>query len=135
MDITDALLKDDHTTMLVYADWLEDEGHSEEAEAWRWIGCQGLTPFKDGSAGLRDVEFSHDWWNDNNRSEASQIPKQLFNLLVGGYKSNDNSSVFSNFHEYPTRQEAYEGLVDAYVRARRVGWLPNSPSNSQVSNT
>ncbi len=132
MDITDALLKDDHTTMLVYADYLEDEGHSEEAEAWRWLGSRGLTPFKDGSAGLKDIEFSYDWWNDNDRGEDSQLPKRLFNLLASGYKINNPSIIFSDFHEYPTRQAAYESLVAAYIRAKKEGWLP---SESQVLDT
>ncbi len=135
MDIEEALLRDDHTTMLVYADWLEDQGKSEEAEAWRWIGSERMTPNKDGSAGLKNIDFSHDWWNDYNRGLTSRIPKILFYMLADGYKSANNGASFSNFHEYPTRQSAYEGLVDAYVRARRTGWSPLSPEDSQVSDT
>lgn len=104
-----------HTHKLVYADWLEDHGRGDEAEAWRWLGKQGKMPWYTSSTRFY-------WWRVKGREDGDDMPDAIFKHLTGWYYQSKGTGFETKIHG--TLAEAYLDAVQAFCAAWREGWQP-----------
>lgn len=120
--------EEDRTGMLVYADWLEEQGREEEAEFWRWVIAGEYSPDIDEDplfyklSGNRDewirqggiLDFSLTWW-DVRLFRRDLVGKDIIHyLIMEGIPYWGKSGVSSHYREFPTRVAAYRGLFEGW---------------------
>jgi uncharacterized protein (TIGR02996 family) len=66
----------DATPLLVFADWLEEQGADELAHAWRWMARRGYRP---GKRMRRLARIPWGWWHGTSH-EMESHPEDLADL-------------------------------------------------------
>ena len=117
--MTDFLTKicendDDHYLKLVYADWLEERGEADNAEAWRWIAKHKLSPYP-VDAWNRQYNYlvaSADLWFPGS-ALLKVAPPTVFEYMR---ENDDGISIY-----FLTKEDLYARLVLGYCRAKKAG--------------
>jgi uncharacterized protein (TIGR02996 family) len=61
---------DDPAPILIYADWLEEQGKDQLAYAWRWMGRRGYRPAKRTRPRAR-IPWA--WWHTSSHEMATDL--------------------------------------------------------------
>jgi uncharacterized protein (TIGR02996 family) len=114
----------DATARLVYADWLDEQGLSPEAEVQRWLARQGKYPY-DWSKNEGYSPHDFDWYKEGGDARWDvpaycTLPLSLWLLLGKGDSG--------NWASYRSRAGAEADLVTAWRKLREAGGsLPGCP--------
>ena len=101
----------------VLADWYEEAGQQDAADAIRWLVRHRKRPFR-GSNG------TYHWFNEgrktNDTDPESDLPEPLYLALAG------KEGVPQSFRDYDTLRAAHEDFHRAWRAARDNGWADHA---------
>jgi hypothetical protein len=111
-----------------YADYLEEQGLTVEAEVQRWLARTGRRPAPDWTGGWLVSEGAEDdrdqampiwdWYSDGFEPHGWwTLPPALFDGLEGRVE-------MVVWKSYTTRRAAEAALVEAWKKAKAKGWWP-----------
>lgn len=116
-------------TILVLADWYDDQANTTASSCLRWLSRRSLFPYKyrksDSRLNVHGPSWNDDWvwWCHEGQTQdgwgyprTCRLPRDLWVLLPHHFAYPP-----SVFKEYPTRRQAYEALFSA--------WAMLSPQN------
>jgi uncharacterized protein (TIGR02996 family) len=114
-DITDH--PGDPAPRLVYADWLEEQGRSDEAFCQRWLVRHGKHPGNRSRPRIQ-ARYSWAWWpektaDDPDAPRHARLPQLLYLALP-------KASFFVSHRYYPSREAAETALRLALSTLRAV---------------
>lgn len=103
----------DPTTMLVLADWLDEQGRAAEAYAWRWAGRHRKWPFS--TAGGRDV-----YWQSTAKLGMKTVrPFHLHQYIIMALPPGPRTN-----KKYASPHEALEALGQALASLLKAAGMP-----------
>jgi uncharacterized protein (TIGR02996 family) len=118
--------RDDTTTRLVYADWLDEHHRGEEAYAQRWMVAWKKWPLPrvPDASGKRIIKHWA-WYRQSGRDDVTPdvLPKLVF-LALPGVKQHQVHKL------YATADEAERALVEAIGQIRYFGGLTPTPTGN-----
>jgi hypothetical protein len=94
---------DDLSAHAILADWCEDNGLHDEADARRWLVAQGKRPYFSGNS-TKCSWFNADTIGPGLQDEESDIPGWVFERLKGG-------KAVANHRTYDTSREAFDDIL------------------------
>jgi uncharacterized protein (TIGR02996 family) len=122
---------EDGTLRLVYADWLDEGGHHEEAKAWR--DTAGLVPLLVGKGGVlfwcgvrtREDEwhwFPHDFYTSHPElfdKKSKRFHREVGNATLPAVFDGDELNRSVLLGEFETALSALSALVEEYIKYER----------------
>jgi uncharacterized protein (TIGR02996 family) len=107
----------DATSRLVYADWLEEQGRSDEAFCQRWMAKHGKHP-GDRSRPHIQARYSWGWWEEG-MPDYPPVPRHA-TLPVAVFLALPKARYYVGHRYYPGRQEAEAALRKALTTLREM---------------
>jgi uncharacterized protein (TIGR02996 family) len=107
----------DGTSRLVYADWLEEQGRSDEAFCQRWMAKHHMHP-GDRSGPRIQARYSWGWWPHGMADDPKAPKHATLPLLV--YLALPKAHFYVGHRYYPGRKEAEAALRKALAALREM---------------
>lgn len=113
---------DDHLLKLAYADWLEEQGHMVEAEAWRYLGEHRKNPQYEKEYG-RSQRRQWFWWSFRLHTPNSYTPLSCMLppdwhecLDASGFDNPDNQTIRLGSRHWATSYDCFKYAITAYEK-------------------